>query len=163
MSTTLRIFGCSDKINDLNLHSLLIGHTNFGLNLFPCFGAQTTYWLYLDHPQFGSRVYIKKDLAYKPYLKFIQNFEDENHKGLFGAYTSATFALDFAIKEGYKRAELYGILDGDYKFLDNGEVEYKHFYDNKVHTMHENCLQSWKNEIMSYNNRIEIVIPYQTV
>ena len=88
-------------------------------------------------PAVWNCVYIKKDLAYKPYLKFIQNFEDENHKGLFGAYTSATFALDFAIKEGYKRAELYGILDGDYKFLDNGEVEYKHFYDNKVHTMHE--------------------------
>lgn len=162
MSSTFKIFGGSDRISQLSLDRLVVGET-LGLNNFPMLGHFTKYWLWIDEKSLGNCVYIKEESKYRPFFKFIPNSVLKAEQSLKGAYSSATFAIDFAIKQGFKQVELYGILDGDYQSGENGRVVYKHFYDDKELFMHEECLKSWKKEIMSYNDKIEIIIPYQTI
>jgi hypothetical protein len=121
----------------------------------------------MDDKRFGNCVYKLTDGEYKPFLYFEPNFEEfdqyGNKKDLFGAYTVATFAIDFAIKQGYEKAVLYGILDGEYMPAGKDHIHYKHFYDDKLHHMHKQVLQAWKKEILSYRNKIDTEIHYQTI
>lgn len=162
MSSTFRIFGGSDKLRELNLDELVVGET-LGLNNFPMLGRFTKYWLWIDQRSLGNCVYIKEESNYKPFYKFIPNSVIHYERTLKGAYSSATFAIDFAIRQGFERVELYGVLDGDYQRGENGRICYKHFYNDEVLVMHEECLKSWKKEIMSYNDKIDIIIPYQSI
>ena len=171
MSSIINIYGCSERINELNLPKYIKGDS-IGLNHLPLY-HKTTYWLFMDDLFFGNCVYKREKNKYIPYYPFIPNFEKE--RDLFGGYTVASFALDFAIKMGYKKAVLYGILDGNYKPTDNDyshasnmEIEYSHFYTKKKIIISYACMESFKNMIMSYSNpdvrekTIEIEIPYRT-
>jgi hypothetical protein len=153
----LDIFGCSDKILDLKLPQK-IETESLGLNAFPLY-HKTDFWLWMDNKEHGNCVYKKENDKYIPYLRFEPNYDPE--KDLFGSYTVATFGIDFAIKQGYKKVRLFGILDGSYN-LNEEHVLYKHFYNDKLFKMHINNLKAWKDTIYSYKNSIEIEIPYQT-
>ena len=157
---TVLIFGCSEAINTINIPELLENYTSIGLNDFsihyPC-----DYFLWIDRPDLdnaGKCIFKKIDGEFKPYLKFEPNVD------LHGAFTVASFALDFAIKEGFKRAILFGIMDGEYTLLEKraGHVghwifSYKYFYTDEVKTISMFKIQQFKNIIKSYANRIEII------
>ena len=125
---------------------------------------RTKYWLWLDNPDFGYCIYKRDGSEYKEFLKFEPNVT------LHGGITSASFALDFAIKQGYKKAELYGILDGKYELTHKKlfhvgfwQFSYIHFYDETVHNMEMMKLQGFKQIINSYTDRIDINIPYLSI
>jgi hypothetical protein len=116
----------------------------------------------MDNPAFGYCVYKYNNGKYEPYYHFEPNVD------LFGAYTVATFALDWAIKQGYEKAVLFGILDGDYQVAEfktdaNYELYYKHFYDDVLHVKHYQVLEAHKKEIYSYSSKINIEIPYLNI
>jgi hypothetical protein len=127
----------------------------------------------MDNPAFGNCIYIREGCEYKPFYSFEPNFEEfdneGNFKDLFGCYTVATFALDFAAKKGYKKAILYGILDGNYTESKPDHLYFSHFYDEILHEFHKENLKSWKKEIFGYANKyykrkpIEIEIPYLNI
>ena len=111
---TIQIFGCSDRITKLgdSVFEKLKGFPSMGLNRFPEFFPFVDYWLWIDNPNFGNCIYKRNNKSFEPFLHFEPNIN------LFGAYTVASFALDFAIKQGFKKAILYGILDGEYKLVE---------------------------------------------
>jgi len=80
----------------------------------------------------------------------------EPNKDLIGSQTVATFALDYAIQLGYKKAILHGIMDSEYKETDN-MVEWKHFYDDKVLHIEKDRFDEMQRKIDSYKDRIEII------
>ena len=157
----IHIYGCSEEIKKLRKVEI----ESIGLNCFSGF-FRTKYWLFSDREDFGDCIYKLKSESklktgfdhynciknkyYEPYLNFEANVD------LFGALTTATFALSFAIKKGYKKAALYGILDGQYNEV-SGMVEWKHFYDDEVHYMPIERFNKIKRLINSYGKRIEIV------
>ena len=160
--STIKIYGCSDKISELNLPKIIL-EDSLGLNIFPLY-YKTKFWLWIDNPKFGNCVYILENNRYIPYFKFNLNFNKE--KDLFGAFTVASFALHFVAKEGYKEAILYGILDGNYIDIGNNEYQYSHFYDMSIHTFHKDNLKAWNNEILygqAHSNKINIVIPHYSL
>ncbi len=163
---TILIFGCSDRITKLgnSVFDKLKGYPSIGLNCFPGFFPFTDYWLWVDNKKFGNCVYKRIGNSYEPYLPFEPNVE------LFGAYTVASFALDFAVKQGFKRAILYGVLDGEYKLLEkkgihpgHWEFGYRHFYDDKLLRIPMQKLQQFKSIIYGYRNKIQIEIPYMSI
>ena len=120
--------------------------------------------LWIDNPSYGNCIYKLKEDEYQEDLNFIPN------ETLFGYSTSITFALDWAIRNGYKKATLLGVLDGHYKLVKRQGIfcghwlfEYRHFYDNVIH--HKQLLQimQFKNAIFEYSNRIQIEIPYRRI
>jgi|GEM_PF-3857050 len=194
---TILIFGCSDRIADWRqgltswqhqqertfntaspfskleeaVFDRIKVYPSIGLNRFPEFFPFVDYWLWIDNKNFGNCIYKRNnngDLIakryYKPYFKFKPNIE------LFGAYTVTSFALDFAVKQGYERAVLYGILDGEYKLIEkkgfhvgHWDFSYKHFYDDKSRRVPMQKLQQFKSIINSYKDKIEVEIPYMTI
>lgn len=187
---TILIFGCSDRL--LDWHKWLLkglipiknpdnnaGHfseqgeavfdelknyVSIGLNRFPEFFPFVDYRIWIDNSLFGNCVYKLTNNNYKPFLFFEPNIN------LFGAYTVASFALDFAIKQGFKRAVLYGILDGEYKLIEkkgihlgHWEFSYRHFYEDQPGKVTMYKLQQFKNIIFSYRNKIQVEIPYRTI
>lgn len=180
---TILIFGCSDRISDwqqgfknsFNSAGLLSKsgdrvfdelkkYPSIGLNRFPGFFPFVNYWLWIDNKDFGNCVYKRSNKKFRPYLQFETNID------LFGAYTVASFALDFAVKKGFQRAILYGILDGEYKLLKKQGLHpghwmfsYKYFYCNRERTIPLQKLQQFKHIIYSYKDKIEVEIPYRTI
>jgi hypothetical protein len=169
MQTSCTIYGCSDGINKLKGLEKNLPDNTIGLNAFPLY-YRTEYWIWMDNESFGNCVYKRKGNVYEPFFYFEPNFDPE--KDLFGSFTVATFALDFAIKQGYQKATLYGILDGeyiesekDYTHAGNLEISYKRFYydpEEEYPLMSVATLQKWKAEILSYSDKIKIEIPNRT-
>lgn len=91
-----------------------------------------------------------KHSGIKPHHIFEPNVD------LFGSHTIATFALDYAIQLGFKKAVLHGIMDSEYKETDE-KVEWKHFYDDKVLYIEKNRFDEMQRKIDSYKDKIEIV------
>lgn len=114
--------------------------------------------------KYGNCVYMRQGKKYNPYLCFEPNVD------LMGGYTVASFALDFAAKMGYKKAVLFGVLDGNYTqtgeaYSHAGEMRmtYKHFYDLEDKKIHMLKLQQFKTVINSYKNKIDIEIPFGSI
>jgi len=165
ISDTVLIFGCSDRILRIEkqLPRLLENNHTIGLNVFPLY-YKTDYWLWIDNPKFGNCVYGRNGRGYNPYFPFEPNID------LMGGYTVASFALDFAAKAGYKKAVLYGILDGEYvqtgvpyQHAGHMTLTYRYFYDNEPKTISMMKLQQFKSIISSYRNKIEVEIPYGSI
>lgn len=150
--------GCSERILEIekNLPELLKNNHSIGLNAFPVY-YKTDYWLWIDNPKFGNRIFARSGKGYRPYLDFEPNVD------LMGAYTVASFAIDFAVKQGYQKAILYGILDGEYTRHDEQILSYRHFYDQIDNTIYMMKLQQFKEIINSYKDRIQIEIPFGTI
>ncbi len=165
IKTSCVIFGCSDgilKITD-EIPNLIQNNITIGLNRFACY-YKTLYRIWIDNKNLGNCVYKLNKGLYEPYLRF------EPNVNLFGAYTVASFALDFAVKTGFKRAVLYGVLDGEYKLIrkkgnhpGHWVFSYRHFYDNKPLSIPMQKLQQFKNIINSYSHKIQLEIPYMTI
>ncbi len=165
ITNSILIFGCSDRILTIEkqLPALIENNPTIGLNAFPLY-YKTDFWLWIDNPKFGNCVYKKENSSYKKYFPFEPNVD------LTGAYTVASFALDFAARAGYKKAVLFGILDGEYIKSDTPcvhaghiELSYKHFYDRQDKTVNMMKLQQFKAIINSYRNKIDIEIPFGTI
>ncbi len=165
ISDTVLIFGGSDRILQIEkqLPELLKNNHTIGLNVFPLY-YKTDYWLWIDNPAKGNCVYRRNGRGYKPYFAFEPNID------LMGGYTVASFALDFAAKAGYKKAILYGILDGEYvqkgvpyQHAGHMVMTYRHFYGPEDRTISMLKLQQFKAIINSYRNKIEVEIPYGSV
>ncbi len=163
---TIQIFGCSDRISELGdeVFDLLKEYPSIGLNRFPEFFPFVDYRLWIDNKSFGNCVYKRNGSLYEPYLPFEPNID------LFGAYTVASFALDFALKQGYKRAVLYGILDGRYQLIEkkgihagHWDFSYRHFYEEKPQRIPVQKLQQFKSIIYGYRSKIQLEIPYMTI
>jgi hypothetical protein len=165
MSTSkeLIIFGCSDGLLKIwgEIPRLIKEYDTFGLNYIKEY-YEPLYHLGLDNPDLGCCIYKLENGIYQKHLKFIPN------KTLFGCHTSASFAIDFAIKQGYNKVILYGILDGEYTRVKEHPYQlhslftYKHFYstENQTKTLQE--LGQFKNSIFQHKYDIEIIIPNKT-
>jgi hypothetical protein len=165
---TLNIFGCSERVNEKlkEIRKLVKTEDTFGINkcieYFP-----TTYGLWFDNPDFGAKVlkYNPKTLSWDTYFPFEPNVT------LFGACTSVSFAIDFAIKKGYNKVRLVGVLDGKYTQLPEQEhlyclkrlFEYKHFWTEEVYHLPLLQIMQFKSMIYSYEKHIKIDIPYRTI
>ncbi len=171
LEDTLVIFGDSDRINDIkdDILWILENCNTLGLNHFTDF-YKTKYRLWLD--VFGNQfdIYNPVTKKYECFLKFLPN-ED-----ICGACTSASFAIDFAVKQGYKKVVLLGVLDGTYTLkkkqgwhIGHYIYSYKHFYEepnNSPDVAQEKSmfqLQQFKHFIYAHKDRIKIIIPYQTI
>lgn len=155
----INIFGSSERINDLDINKLFLEGPSIGVNKFTNF-YKPTFKLFMDDKQCGNCVYkLNNKQEYEPYLKFTPNFLVE--KDLFGIYTIATYAIDFAIKQGYNEAVLYGILDGEYKEVDENNVELYHFYG-EPQIIRKELAKARKDAIFSYSEQIKLTIPYLT-
>lgn len=163
-SDKMLIFGCSDGIKKIdNIQELLKNNISIGLNRF-CEFHKTDFWLWLDNPNMGDKVYRHNGIKYVPYLIFESNLDP--FFDLCGSHTVASFAVDFAYKMGFKEVDLYGVLDGEYKFLDNNRVQYKHFYDENIFEFHKDNLGAWWNVITGqklFENKIRVNIPNCTI
>ena len=131
------------------LPELLESHHTLGLNAFPLY-YKTDYWLWINNAKFGNCVYKRENVTYKPY------FPLESNVGITKTCMSASFALDFAVKMGYEKAILYGILDGETN-------SYKHFYDQVDKPSNIKNLQQLKTKIDSHRDKIEVEIPFGTM
>ena len=167
-----KIYGCSDRITELNLPKILPDNT-IGLNRLPLY-HKTKYWIWLDHPKYQNKIWIWNGSKYVIYKKFEPNGGGPDD--LDGSGTSATFALHLAYKLGFKKAELYGILDGTYRLIDNTprlplhwKYSYKHFYTSyetynpETHVKPLIQLMQFKNIIYKYQQIIDVYIPYRTI
>ncbi len=163
MSDTIHIYGCSNSIRGLKQPE----RPCIGLNRFPVYYPDVDYWMFVDLGDFNDYVkdnykgqkivtqkynfhFYMKHSGIKPHHIFEPNVD------LFGSHTIATFALDYAVQLGYKKVVLHGVMDSDYKEVD-GKVEWKHFYDDKVHYIEKNRFDEMQRKIDSYRDRIEVV------
>lgn len=142
---------------------MLESNCTLGLNAFPLY-YKTNYWLWIDNPKFSNCVYQLNHNRYSPFFQFEPNID------LMGVYTVASFALSFAVKMGYEKAVLFGVLDGDYRKVGGfynhaGEMKmtYRHFYDQEDKTIYMMKLQQFKSIINSYNDKIEVEIPFGSI
>ncbi|OGI01487.1 MAG: hypothetical protein A2Y25_02045 [Candidatus Melainabacteria bacterium GWF2_37_15] len=163
MNNTVHIYGCSDSIRGLKKPE----SPSIGLNRFPVYYPDVDYWMFVDLDCFNG--YVKdnykdqKIVTQKYNFYFYMKYSGikphhifEPNKDLIGSQTVATFALDYAIQLGYKKAILHGIMDSEYKETDN-MVEWKHFYDDKVLHIEKDRFDEMQRKIDSYKDRIEII------
>jgi hypothetical protein len=144
----LHIYGTGRKCRGLTD----IEPESIGLNRFPLYYPDVKFWLWIDNINFGFCVYRKTDSSIKPYFPFEPNVT------LQGACSVATFAISWAIKEGYKRVYLYGILDDEYE-VKGDYVTWYHFYDEEPGYYPLASFKMFKIILKEQGKFIEIVQP----
>lgn len=134
--------------------------------MFPVFFPKVDYWFFMDEnlvpyvtDNYKGQKIVTTDLVFTKYLQFTDikpHMVFRPNIDLFGAISSATFAIDLARILGYKTAVLWGILDGNYE-ITKGKLQYKHFYDDEIREMSAKKALQAKRKIMSYNRKIQVV------
>jgi hypothetical protein len=118
----------------------------------------------MDSPTHGNTVYRDYCGNYIPYLNFKPNFDKKFD--LFGSYTVASFAVDFAARLGYKEVMMFGVLDGNYKEIDENHVAYRHFYEDFEVPLNKQVLLAHRNAIIEQDIqkvKIRVTIPYYSL
>ena len=140
----INIFGTSEKINELGeaeINRLLNSDIpSIGINRFCEYYSKVDHICFVDTDmaerltlgKYGGQGIITCEHAYKhffknkPEFKITTIFEPNNMQLSVG--NSAFYALWWAVSQGYKEANLYGILDGNYD-INPALVQWKHFYE----------------------------------
>jgi len=149
----LHIYGTGTKIKNITG----VHEESLGLNVFPLHFPDVKYWLWLDNINFGHCIYEKTDSTLKPYFPFTPG------RDIKGSCSSATYAISWAIKEGYKKVNLYGILDEDeYNIIEVKGVKYvewRHFYDDTVLTYRLSAFETFNRIVGEQKQLIDITFP----
>lgn len=143
----INIFGSSERLEELGdkgiKRILALKSPSIGINMFINRYPEVDYFCFTDSctldkvnyqgqkiitNRFINNMYLKKDPKYNIECIFEPNHIPES------IANSAFFAIWYAVKQGYKNIHLYGILDGDYIKLANGEYSYKHMYEKGTYT-----------------------------
>ena len=155
----LHIYGSSSKIR-------LVGEVispSIGLNYFPIYYPDVNYWLWMDNIFWGNCIYeilvhdktrmMNGDIKV-PYFWFEPNVT------LMGCCSTATFAIDWAIKLGCERVYLYGIFDDDY-IIEGDYVIWQQFYKPKPIKFPLNKFKLVEQFIEECKEKIEIIQPFK--
>ena len=147
---TLIIFGCSERISEISnrIPELISNFDTLGLNRFPEY-YPTKYRLWIDNEKYGYCIFRQDDGEYKPFHPFTS-------ADLKLGWTVAVPAIDWAIKQGYKKVILYGVLDGEYKQIDDDYYSYHYFYSDEVGKIHKKALSGMVKYVDSFNEQIDI-------
>lgn len=173
----INIFGSSEKLLELGdegIKKLLSPKTpSIGINHFPIHYPDVDYWIFSDgstiekieqNNAYKGQKILTNEHIYKNYFKNKKNWEIADTfepNGIAGHIAnSGWFALWWAVKQGYKSAYLYGVMDGDnYKQMANGNTEYNNIFDKK-HIFQNKGYEKFKKVIETgFNGRIKIYQP----
>lgn len=170
-SDTLDIYGCSDRINQIagDIQRQQAESDSLGINRFFLYYPNVDYIYWMDSGLYKNC--LKDNLKNQKLItcnKIAQKEVRGRHKlhyvfepgiDLMGGGTSATYAIDFARKNNYRKVRLYGVLDGTYEELDEKNLTYKYFWgEEKI--IEKKRLEKWKKTILSFRDVIDIEIPY---
>jgi hypothetical protein len=168
----INIFGSSEKLEEMGaakIARLLSSKTpSIGINHFPNHYPNVDCWLFVDgqmveRMDYKGQKIITCEFVYNNYLEkkpkynVIDRFEPNNIQGSIG--NSAFYAIWWAVKEGYTNINLYGILDGEYKQLANGNTAYKNIFSGE-HIFQDKKYQKFKEVVETgYYGKAKICRP----
>lgn len=171
----INIFGTSEKLMEFGPRQItrLLNHKcdSLGINSFTLKYPRVDYWLFSDQNMVEkieeSGVYDNQKIICSVWASWKINktlgwnvhelFERNNIQNEVN--NSGWLALWWAVKEGYTHANLYGVLDGEYRRAANGNVYYKNAIEGERFIEGKLFDRFLKDVETGFNGRIKICRP----